>query len=98
MEIKDQIEMLAGSVATHADSLAEATGSHLVLLAAVLSLVRTHPDQKRFSEEFRRAWLLLGSPNQAAEPGSPYAVRIDESLDMLEEVLAVPLGVRPPRD
>lgn len=98
MDIEHRLKTLSDSVSMHDEGLAEATGSHLVLLAAVLSLVRTHPDQKRFVEEFRRVWLLLGSPNQAAESGSPYAVRIDESLDMLEEVLAVPLGVRPPRD
>lgn len=98
MEINERLNLLAGSVATHANSLAEAAGTNVVLLAAVLSLVRTHPDPARFAAEFRRAWLLLGSPHQAAEPGSPYAAHIDESLNMLEEVLAVPLGVRPPRN
>ena len=61
MEI-NELKLLAASVATLGDNLAEAAGSRVVLLAAVLSLVRTHPDQKRFAEEFRRAWLLLRPP------------------------------------
>lgn len=97
MEINEKLKKLAGSVATLGEHAEESEASYLVLLTAVLALVRTHPDPKRFAEEFRRVWMRLGSPNESAESGSLSAARIDESLDMLEEDLPVPLAVRPPR-
>jgi hypothetical protein len=98
MEINEKLKVLAGSVATHGELLQESEVSHLVLLAAVLAMARTHPDPKRFANEFRQSWLLLGSPQQFAEAGSPPAVRIDEWLDMIEEALGISLAVRPPRE
>ncbi len=98
MEINEQLKTLAKGVAMLGDHAEESEASRQVLLTAVLALVRTHPDPSRFAGEFRRVWMRLGSPNESAESGSLSAARIDESLNMIEEDLPVPLGVRPPRD
>jgi len=67
-----------------------------VLVCAVASLVRTHPDPSAFAGAFRRTWLQVGAPNQALETDDEASDRMHSVLEVLEESCSVPLGVRPP--
>lgn len=73
-----------------------AMGETAALLCAVASLVRTHPDPSAFAAAFRRAWLQLGSPNQALASDDPTGDRMRSVLEVLEASCAAPLGIRPP--
>lgn len=73
-----------------------AMGELAVLVCAVESLIRTHPDPAAFSSAFRRAWLRVGAPNQALEADDEAGDRMRSVLEVLEAACRVPLGVRPP--
>lgn len=73
-----------------------AIGEGVVVLCALASLIRTHPDPSAFAAEFRRFWHQLGSPNQAQPDAEPAAARIAQALSVVEQACPVPLGVRPP--
>ena len=67
-----------------------------VILCAVLALVQTHPEPAVFAAAFRKAWMLLGSPNESQPGGSQASDGIAQMLELLEEACPVPLNVRPP--
>lgn len=90
------IEALAGSVATLGEAVGEVKGELPVLVCAVAALVRTHPEPQAFAAAFRRAWLQLGSPNQALASDDPTGDRMRSVLEVLEASCQAPLGVRPP--
>ena len=73
-----------------------AMGEMAVLVCAVASLVRTHPDPSAFAAAFRRTWLQLGAPNQALAADDEAGARMRSVLEVLEASCAAPLGVRPP--
>ncbi|MDD2691885.1 MAG: hypothetical protein PHX69_08915 [Simplicispira sp.] len=90
------IEVLGASVATLGEAVQGMEGELPVLVCAVAALVRTHPDGQAFASEFRRAWLQLGSPNQALAADDPTGDRMRSLLDVLEASCQVPLNIRPP--
>ena len=98
MEINENLKTLAAAVAAHGNNLGEIAGEHVVLQALTLAMVRTHPEPQRLAEEFRRVWMRFGSPHQSGEADDSCSAGIAEMLGLLEEDLAVPLGVLPPRD
>lgn len=73
-----------------------AMGEMAVLVCAVASLVRTHPDPAAFAAAFRRSWLQLGAPNQALAADDEAGDRMRSVLEVLEASCSVPLGIRPP--
>lgn len=73
-----------------------ARGELAVLVCAVASLTRTHPDPPAFAAAFRRAWHQLGAPNQGLAADDEAGDRMRSVLEVLEANCAAPLGIRPP--
>lgn len=90
------IKALAKSVATLGESAQEVAGELPVLVCAVAALVSTHPDPQAFAAALRRAWLQLGSPNQALAADDATGRRMRDVLAVLEECCPEPLNIRPP--
>ncbi len=91
---EEHIKSLAVSVAALGDNAQFEAGKMLVLEMALLSLVRSHPNQAAFATEFRRCWQLAGSQHSNDGLGVQAQDGIDAMLGLLEE--ACPdLAVRP---
>ncbi len=95
--MNEAIRTLALAVQKLTEERMQVAGELIVLVAAVQSLVKTHPEPEQFAAAFRSTWIELGQRHSDGE-GSPHALfGIDITLSTIEDACAVPLKVRPPR-
>ncbi|HMS05325.1 MAG TPA: hypothetical protein PKD73_05975 [Burkholderiaceae bacterium] len=84
-------------VFTLSEQVQRLMGERAVLGAALVALLRTHPDPRALGDEFRRAWLTLGSPNQADEPDDVGLQSMRRMLEILQdacpEIRVLPPGL-----
>lgn len=92
----DAIKTLAASVATLGEAVQGVEGELPALVCALAALVRTHPDGPAFAAAFRRAWLQIGSPNQALAADDAAGRRMRAVLEILQDQCPAPLNVLPP--
>lgn len=96
-DIEKHVRHLHGATNALAEARSVFAGELMVLAAAVLALVDTHPEPAHYAEALRRAWFQFGQPHVGDETDPALLRGIERMLAMLEEVSRAPLNLRPPR-